>query len=719
MATVIAAVAQLLHRDRPTTPYRRASKFKSGDASPAHSGFGSPFEPSAVARRSTSRPLTPLESRPSANCHATRLDDVSLLVDLDTLEDDAFCCPGNCSHFNCSTPSLIYSSTNSSPTFSSPKILYSPTSPPLSDRHDDPSSSSSGIALSCGTCLLPLPELKADTNTIAQRRGVRDLPALRPINIQTKVNTTSRLLSPRSPLSPSDIASGFAQRFVGFIRFSARPESTTASPSPVAREYEEDPFGRVAGPFIDDGYSDDTPFKARYLPDLNDLSVYQHLSQLPDGAHFRPETCPKHGKARLYIGVSNALPPPLASSAFASRSPPLATPPVPSGNRSKSASSPSHRPPPPRKTSLPILQAAVQVDVDPPLSTSLPTPTIRAASVSPPPRRPPTPPTSVLFTHHVPSPPLQDPLRPARPPTPTSNVYLNFFIGGGGSTSPVAHQNPHLRPLLLIERAAARESAETEVDVRAASPPPPPSPPLAPGLRPLVLPQRVHAHAHAPPERFFARRAQRTPGRAPRATTFPFGSPAGAAAAGLEAGTGTGRGHTSLAGVPSASASAFDVGLGRSVGAEAEGPCAEAETRVRTERDPGERGADGLPVSAAALGMGQPLGAGGGSGGGDVSAGADEQSPQKLDGLLTLLGASGVLKAALAGEGSRAGFTLDGTLMRPERCSESSAPGATVGQEGSEESEELSQNMEDLLQLLTCTGVIEGAVVAETSASVG
>ena len=155
--------------------------------------------------------------------------------------------------------------------------------------------------LSDGTPLLPLPELDAATGTLAQRRG-KTLPSLKPVKKPSLTNLSiPQGATPRSPWSP-DTPSSLAQRFVGFMRLSP---CTDADDPDITPEYEEDPFARGPGlpSFFDDGYLfDRTP---GHHPDLYDISVYRPRAPPPEGAHYQTEKCAKHGRARLYIGVSS------------------------------------------------------------------------------------------------------------------------------------------------------------------------------------------------------------------------------------------------------------------------------------------------------------------------------------------------------------------------------------------------------------------------------
>ncbi|RPD61215.1 hypothetical protein L226DRAFT_612914 [Lentinus tigrinus ALCF2SS1-7] len=268
MTGVLAAMAQFLKRDPPTEtwPDRRNG------------------------RRSKS--ATP--------------DVVRLLVDLEEYnpEDESICCPHNCSHCY-SPPSLVYSSASCSSLTLTPSTVYTPPSSVFSASNVALASSPKGITLSDGTSLFPLPELDVVTSTIAQRRGISKLPALKPkprnANVPSFPGSKNKSLSPVSPDS-----STFAQRFVGFMRLSSRPDPDPLLEIPSPRDYVEDPFGRASAPFYEDAYLFDASPVPH--PDLYDITIYRALP-VSDDKHYYTERCPKHGKARLYIGVSDIDPP--------------------------------------------------------------------------------------------------------------------------------------------------------------------------------------------------------------------------------------------------------------------------------------------------------------------------------------------------------------------------------------------------------------------------
>ncbi|RDX57439.1 hypothetical protein OH76DRAFT_1413864 [Lentinus brumalis] len=326
MTGVLAAVAQLLKRDPPTETWPDR-----------HSG-----------RRSKT----------------TAPDVIRLPVDLKEYnpEDDSICCPNNCSHCRCSPPSLVYSSASCSSltlTLTPSTVCTTPAS--LTCASDVAlSSSPKGITLSDGTSTLPLPELDVVSSTIAQRRGIQRLPALKPkprnASVSSLPGSKNKLLSPDTP----DTAAGFAQRIVGFMRLSSRPDPESLPETPSPRDYFEDPFGRMSASFYEDSYL----FDASPLPhpDLYDFSVYSTLPT-SDGTHYYTEKCPKHGKARLYIGVSDIGPPaPTTSQAppqQAKARPPA--PPIASQTRSMLPAAPPPTPmtpsAPPKPSLRPLLLA--------------------------------------------------------------------------------------------------------------------------------------------------------------------------------------------------------------------------------------------------------------------------------------------------------------------------------------------------------------------------
>ncbi|KAI0710200.1 hypothetical protein C8Q76DRAFT_741487 [Earliella scabrosa] len=155
------------------------------------------------------------------------------------------------------------------------------------------------MTLSDGTSLLPLPDLAAVTSTIAQRRGIKQLPPLRPRKRSTSDMTSS--LSPRSPVT-LDTAAEFKQRVVGFIRLSSRPDPELDAS--ISREYDEDPFGQNSPSFFDDAAMLDVP--PVHHSQLDDLRIYTNPPP-SDGSHYTTEKCWEHGKAKIYIGVSDIL----------------------------------------------------------------------------------------------------------------------------------------------------------------------------------------------------------------------------------------------------------------------------------------------------------------------------------------------------------------------------------------------------------------------------
>lgn len=229
--------------------------------------------------------------------------DFGLLVGpVDMIKVDSVCCPQNCSHCR-PPPSLVYSSAScSSVSLSSPTAFRAQSSLRLSTADVSRSSSPSphGMTLSDGTSLMPLPDLDVVTGTIAQRRGIKQFPPMRPRNPSTA--SLPKSLSPRSPGTP-DTATGFKQRVVGFIRFTPRLDMELLLETPTPRRYSEDPFGRNTPSFFDDDTVFDVP-AIRQHPELNDLTIYDQLPLTTKG-HYYTEKCPKHGKARLYIGVSD------------------------------------------------------------------------------------------------------------------------------------------------------------------------------------------------------------------------------------------------------------------------------------------------------------------------------------------------------------------------------------------------------------------------------
>ncbi|KAI0705786.1 hypothetical protein C8T65DRAFT_740828 [Cerioporus squamosus] len=269
MTGVLAAVAQLLKRDPPTETW--------------------------PDRHSDRRSKT------------TAPDVIRLPVDLEEYnpEDDSICCPHNCSHCRCSPPSLIYSSASCSSLTLTPSSVHTPSS--LTCTSDVAlSSSPRGISFSDGTPMAHLPELDVVSSTIASRRGIQKLPALKPkprnASMSSLPGSKMKLLSPDIP----DTAAGFAQRIVGFMRLSSRPDPDPLPETPSLRDYVEDPFGRVSASFYEDSYLFDASPVPH--PDIYDFSVYSTLP-ISDGTHYYTEKCPKHGKARLYIGVSDIGPP--------------------------------------------------------------------------------------------------------------------------------------------------------------------------------------------------------------------------------------------------------------------------------------------------------------------------------------------------------------------------------------------------------------------------
>ena len=360
MTGVLAAVAQLLKREPPTETWPGPDR---------HSG-----------RRS--KTTTP--------------DVVRLLVDLEGYnpEDDSICCPRNCSHCRRSPPSLVHSSASCSSLTLTPSTVHTPPSSVFSASNVALSSPPQGITLSDGTSLLPLPELELVTSTIAQRRGVSKLPALQP---KPRHASVSSLPGPKdktlSPVSP-DSSTGFAQRFVGFMRLSSRPDPDPLPEPPSPRDYVEDPFGQVSASYYEDAYLFDT--SPVLHPDLYDLTVYRTLP-VSDDKHYYTEKCPKHGKARLYIGVSD-IDPPAPTTDTPSQAPPQQATTRRPGSQSKLPDAPPPTPvtdtAPPKSSLRPLLLAQKLAQTESIVSPTGPRlrplylPQHLARRVSHPPRRP-------------------------------------------------------------------------------------------------------------------------------------------------------------------------------------------------------------------------------------------------------------------------------------------------------------------------------------------
>ncbi|TFK85087.1 hypothetical protein K466DRAFT_664741 [Polyporus arcularius HHB13444] len=311
MPGVLAAVAQLLKRDSPTETW------------PDHNS----------GRRSKT----------------TASDVIRLPVNLKEYnpEDDSICCPHNCSHCRCSPPSLLYSSASCSSLALTPSTVCTPAS--LACANDVAvSSSPKDFTLSDGTSL-PLEDLDVVSSIIAQRRGIQKFPALKPkprnASVSSLPGSKNKLLSPDTP----DSAAGFAQRIVGFMRLSSRPDPELLPETLSPRDYFEDPFGVMSTSFYEDSYLfDPSPIPH---PDLYDFSVYNTLPT-SDGTHYYTEKCPKHGKARLYIGVSDIGPPaPITSPASPQQA--KARPPAPPVASQTQSTLPAAPPPTPMTPSAP------------------------------------------------------------------------------------------------------------------------------------------------------------------------------------------------------------------------------------------------------------------------------------------------------------------------------------------------------------------------------
>ncbi|KAI0749373.1 hypothetical protein C8Q80DRAFT_620402 [Daedaleopsis nitida] len=337
MTRVLAAVAQLFNRNSPPEeeadswpPPRVANHLRGGHgrrpSSQTHSviiepstyTFGdyallltdwhSVLEASPMTDRVRSDAT---EQRNYTSQSGTKRDVIGLLVDLEQYkDDDTLCRPRNCSHCR-SPPTLVYSPPSSSSLALSPPSV---TTPSFGDMSYSPPSQV--ITFTNSASLLPAPELHLMTGSLAQRRGIKQLPLMHSRTPSDIASDTSLSVTDGdggiTPLSSILDTPGFQQRVVGFIRLSSSPDFGTMAETPP-QEYSfddsftsplEDPFGRSSASYFEDIRIVDMPLVKRST--LEDFTIYRELPT-NRGGHYYTEKCPMHGKARLYIGVSDIL----------------------------------------------------------------------------------------------------------------------------------------------------------------------------------------------------------------------------------------------------------------------------------------------------------------------------------------------------------------------------------------------------------------------------
>ncbi|CDO74948.1 hypothetical protein BN946_scf184945.g20 [Trametes cinnabarina] len=206
-------------------------------------------------------------------------------------EDGALVCSPECDHTFCPPPRLIYSPASSSSLASDTPPPITPLGPSLCPNVGFPLLSPAGSKFLDST---PLPDGFKAGSTLAERRGAKALALAKSPTFSDVPQP--KFLSPRTPDTPSS----FAQRIFDFIR-SPTPDTVSICESP-SPEYTSDPFGGTSPSFFDDPCLFDSD-SVRPHPDLYDLNIYQYHARRPHLAVVK--NGPKHGTARLYVGVSD------------------------------------------------------------------------------------------------------------------------------------------------------------------------------------------------------------------------------------------------------------------------------------------------------------------------------------------------------------------------------------------------------------------------------